>query len=464
MTTTSFKTTRHSIASSFVIILSVMITLASCKKNGDFHHNQSSRHSAEVLDKWMTMQLRLMKNATGIQNQAFSRHFVYAGIAAMEALSPDLTAYKKWSGQWNGLTGLPNPDQSTQYYYPANVNAAMASINRSLFPNASASDKMAIDSLEAALNTAFLTTQSLTRVNKSNEFGKSVAMAVYNWAETDGYKNAGAAYTPPVKDGYWVPTPPAFAAPASPYWGNNRTVVKGSTTNTGSEAPIAYSTDPNSAFYQMAKNVYDASLTLTEDQKAMAMFWRDIPGVSSPGHWLSILQQVIRKTNTRLDKAAIAYALTGAAINDGLISVWKTKYKYNLVRPITYIRNVMGHSTWNSYLGTPNHPEYSSAHSVLSAAAAAMMKDIFGNIGSFTDHTYDYLGFAPRTYSSITAIAEEAGKSRLYAGIHYQQSIDAGLAEGRKVAANILNKQYKNDVEEELMKAQISTSLAPVSE
>ena len=93
-----------------------------------------------------------------------------------------------------------------------------------------------------------------------------------------------------------------------------------------------------------------------------------------------------------------------------------------------------------------------------------MMKDIFGNIGSFTDHTYDYLGFAPRTYSSITAIGEEAGKSRLYAGIHYQQSIDAGLAEGRKVAANILNKQYKNDVEEEIMQAQISSSLAPVSE
>jgi PAP2 superfamily len=246
-----------------------------------------------------------------------------------------------------------------------------------------------------------------------------------------------------------VPTPTAFTAPASPYWGNNRTAVKGSITNTLPEPPIAYSTDPGSAFYQMAKNVYDVSQSLTEDQKAMAMFWRDVPGVSSPGHWLSILQQVIRKTNTRLDKAALAYALTGAAINDGLISVWRTKYKYNLLRPISYIRNVMGHTGWNSYLGTPAHPEYSSAHSVLSAAAAAIMKEMFGSIGSFTDHTYDYLGFAPRTYSSIIAIGEEAANSRVYAGIHYQQSVDAGLTEGRKVAANILNKQYKNDAEED---------------
>ena len=463
MTTTSSKMSRHSIASSFLIILSVM-TLISCKKNGDYHpHNKTSRYSAEVLDKWMTMQIRLMRNATGIQNQAFSRHFVYAGIAAVEALAPDLASHSRWSGNWNGLAGLPTPHPSDEYYYPANVNAAMAAINKSLFPAASAADKMAIDSLETALNTAFLSTQTPAIIGRSNDFGKSVAAVIFTWAESDGYKNASNAYTPPVKDGYWVPTPPAFSAPASPYWGNNRSVVKGSLTNTTSEPPIAYSTDPNSAFYQMAKNVYDLSQNLTEDQKAMAMFWRDVPGVSSPGHWLSILQQVIRKTNARLDKAALAYALTGAAVNDGLISVWRTKYKYSLVRPITYIRNVMGHSAWNSYIGTPAHPEYSSAHSVLSAAAAAMLQELFGNSGTFTDHTYDYMGFAPRTYTSFTAIAEEAGKSRVYAGIHYQQSVDAGLTEGRKVAANILNKQYKDD-EGEIMKAQISRSLKPLDE
>ena len=462
MTTTSSKRSRHSIAYSFVIILSVMVTLISCKKNGDYHHNKSSRYSAEVLEKWMTMQIRLIKNATGIQNQAFSRHFVYAGIAAVEALAPDMAAHSRWSGNWNGLSGLPTPHPSDEYYYPANVNAAMAAINKSLFPNASVADKMAIDSLEVALNTAFVAIQTPTIISRSNDFGKSVAAVIFNWAESDGYKNASSSYTPPVKDGYWVPTPPAFSAAASPYWGNNRSVVKGSLTNTTPEPPIAYSTDPNSAFYQMAKNVYDLSQSLTEDQKAMVMFWRDVPGVSSPGHWLSILQQVIRKTNARLDKAALAYAVTGAAINDGLISVWKTKYKYSLIRPITYIRNVMGHSAWNSYIGTPGHPEYSSAHSVLSGAAAAVLQEVFGNSGIFTDHTYDYMGFAPRTYASFTSIADEAGKSRVYAGIHYQQSVDAGLIEGRKLAANILNKRYKNDDEDEIMKAKISSGLAPL--
>ncbi|HEX7846166.1 MAG TPA: vanadium-dependent haloperoxidase, partial [Chitinophagaceae bacterium] len=248
----------------------------------------------------------------------------------------------------------------------------------------------------------------------------------------------------PAGDGLWVPTAPAFANPVSPYWGNNRPVITGSIVNTQPGAPIAYSTDPASGFYKMVKQVYDASQNLTDAQKAMAIFWRDVPGVSSPGHWLSIVQQVIRQTNSSLDKAALAYALTGAAINDALISCWKTKYQYSLIRPITYIRNVMGYTDWLPYLTTPAHPEYSSAHAVLSAAAADVMQNIFGNTGSFTDHTYDYLGFAPRTYSSFVAIGEEAGQSRLYAGIHYQPSIDAGLLQGKKVAANILHHNNRN--------------------
>ena len=441
MTTTSFKMNRHSIASFILVTVTTTLLLSSCKKNGDYHHNESGRYSAEVLDKWMTMQLRLMRNATGIQNQAFSRHFVYAGIAALESLSPDLNAHSKWSGGWNGLTGLPASNHSVKYYYPANVNAAMAAINRSLFPNANAADKTAIDSLESALNAGFISTQSSDVVTKSNDFGKAVAAAVFNWAETDGYKNAGAPYTPPTGPGKWVPTAPAFAAPAAPYWGNNRTVVAGSIQNTQPAAPISYSIEPQSAFYQMVKQVYDVSQNLTEDNKAAALFWRDVPGVSSPGHWLSILQQVVRKTNSTLDKAALAYALTGAAINDALISCWKTKYQHNLVRPITYIRDVMGHTNWNSFIGTPAHPEYSSGHAVLSGAAGAAMKELFGNIGTFTDHTYDYMGFAPRTYQSFTAIAEEAAQSRVYGGIHYKQTADLGLVEGHKVTARIFSKQ-----------------------
>jgi hypothetical protein len=432
---------RHLIGRFLLTTMIVFILVSSCTKRDEIANrsHQPSNQVSDVLDKWMSMQLRLMKNAVGIPNQAFSRHFAYAGIAAVESLAPDLPAHLHWRNKWNGLSGLPFIDHAVHYYYPANMNAAMAAINKSLFPNASNDDKAAIDSLENALNQEFLTSQESSLIHASAEFGKSVAVAVFNWSETDGYKNASNAYTPPTGAGLWKPTTPVYANASTPYWGNNRPVIIGSIDNAQPDAPFNYSSDPNSLFYQMANEVFVTSQHLTDEQKATAIFWRDVPGTSSPGHWLSILQQVIRQTNTSVDKAALAYAITGAAINDALISCWKAKYQYNLIRPITYIREVMGQSSWNSHLATPAHPEYPSAHSVLSSAAAEAMENLFGNIHSFTDHTYDYLGFAPRSYSSFTAIGEEAAHSRLYAGIHFRPTIENSLVQGRKVTSNIFS-------------------------
>lgn len=437
MTTTSIKMNRQSIASLFLALALSAALFSSCKKDKE-EHNPVSKHSYQVLDKWLTIQVRLMRNATGIPNHAFSRHYAYAGAAALQSLAPGLPPGMLSKIKWNGLAGLPQSKGDGHYFYPANLNAALAAINRSLFSTASEADKLAIDSLENALTQEFLSTQSSLLVQTSSTYGKAVALAMFNWSETDGYQNASNAYTPPTGPGMWVPTSSAVN-PVSPYWGNNRTVIENSTKNTQLPPPIAYSTDPSSGFYKMAELVYTTSQNLTEDQKAMAFFWRDVPGITSPGHWVSILQQAIRQDQSSLDKAVLAYALTGAALNDALIACFTTKYQYTLVRPITYIKNVMGHTTWNTVIGTPAHPEYSSAHAALSTAVGEIMQHLFGNVHSFTDHTYDYLGFAPRTYSSFRAVGEEAAQSRLYAGIHYQPSIDAGMFQGRSVARNILN-------------------------
>jgi hypothetical protein len=442
MTTTSVKMNRLSIA--FMFITSITVSLISCKKNPiPFEQgNNASSYTSDVVDKWMTIQLRLMRNATGIPNQAFSRHFAYSGVAVLESLKPGLTGMnKKWSERWNGLTGLPIAGHKKEYYLPANANAALAAINRAMFPNANATDKAAIDSLEAVLKQEFLTKESAAMISHSENFGKSVATAVFTWAETDGYKNASNPYTVQVGTGLWKPTPPTFTPPSTPYWGNNRTIITGSINNTPVNGLASYSTSTESSFYQMVKEVYDASLALTDDQKAMAIFWRDVPGVTSPGHWLSILQQVIKEKSSSLELAVVAYALTGTALNDVLIRCFQTKYQYLTVRPVTYIREVMGYTTWSSFIGTPPHPEYISNHAALSVAAATIMEGLFGKNKAFTDHTYDYMGLAPRTYSSYAAIGLEAGKSRFYAGIHYKPSIEDGNTIGRKVATNIFSHQ-----------------------
>lgn len=428
-----------------VLPVAVVVTLfTGCNKLDDlWGHGKPgapTTFSSDVIEQWMTLQLRLMKNATGIPNHGFARHYAYAGVAAWESIAKGVPGSDQWTKQWNGLTGLPAAASASKYYWPASANAALATINRSMFPNATAADKAAIDSLEQLLRVQFLTKAHSNKVNAAADYGKLVGAAVYAWSETDGYKNANRPYVVPTGPGKWKPTPPAFGAPATPYWGENRTIVKGSIANTHPGAPLAYSTDPQSPFYKMVKKVYDASQVLTPDQTNMAFYWRDVPGVSSPGHWVSILLQTLQQHNTSMAKAALAYALSGAAANDALISCFQVKYQYNLVRPVTYIQEVMGYTTWSATLSTPAHPEYPSAHSALSGGVAAVLESFFPQVHHITDRTYEYMNYAARSYSSFTDIAKEAGQSRLYGGIHYQQSIDLGLLQGQKTGNNVLNK------------------------
>ena len=423
------------------VMIAANVLFAGCNKRDNApSQNNASTYSSDVIDKWLALQIRLDRDATGIANVSFARYYAYSGVAAFEALAPGSSFSASIKGKWNGLTNLPEANRSKEYYWPASVNASLASMNRSIYSTANAVDKAAIDSLENALNAFYLSTQPMAEIALSDSFGKAIASAVFNWSETDGYKNDAALYTPPAGQGLWVPTPPAYAPASTPYFGNNRPIIAASGYNTQPGPPIPYSEDPASAFYQMAAQVYNVSQTLTPGQTAEGLFWKDFPGATTPGHWESILQQVLKQTNSNLDKAAYAYAITGVCLNDAAISCFQAKYHYNQVRPITYIRNVMGYTTWNALFSTPAHPEYPAAHAVLSSAASDAFASLFGNIGSFTDHTYDYLGFAPKTFSSFRAIGEDAANSRVFAGLHYQPSADTGLIQGRKVTANILDK------------------------
>ena len=426
-----------SIEKKLFIVLIAATAIIGCRKQSGFPMNfPPSQYSSDVIDKWMTLEIRFYKDATGIGNGAFSRPFAYSGISAYESTDPGLLS---WKQQYNGLTNLPETEKSKKYNWPASVNASLAEFNRSFFTSANlnATDLAAIDSLENAINATFASENPET-ISRSVAFGKSIADAIFAWSLTDGYiQNNAMAYTPPVGIGLWVPTSPAPAA--GPFWGNDRRIIAGSGDNDAPGAPIAYSVNPGSDFYKEVNDLYQASKVLTTDQKNMALFWRDVPGVSTPGHWMSITQQAIRQSKSMLDKAALGYALGGICMNEAVITVFHYKYVYNQVRPITYIRNVIGDATWSPFIPTPNHPEYPAAHAVISASAAEGLTAAFGNIGPLTDHTWDYLGFPARTFSTFHEFALDAGNSRFYGGIHYQPSINTGLKVGTTVGDNVVN-------------------------
>ncbi len=431
---------------SFFLVLFFIFSARKESGSDEGHQNDSAltnAYSSEVAIKWMGMQLELIRTSSPfIGGLPPSRPFAYAGIALYEAVVPGMPAYRSLSGQLTNMPAMPKTVPGYVYHWPTCANAALAAMNRNFFPNTSEANKAAINALENELNKAYRSETDKATFQRSVDFGKTVAQLLFDWSKTDGYDtNSNKPYIPPAGPGLWAPTPPGFAPAFGPYWGDHRLFVAGSLDGIAPLAPPAYSTDPSSDYYQMAKEVYDISQTLSPDQIALALFYRDYPGFGD-GHYISILKQLLQQEKPPLDFTAMVCAKTGIACVDAGIGCWKIKFQYNQERPVRYIREVLGYREWKPLFDTPPFPDFPSGHSAIAGSFAEILKGFFGNSYPFSDHTYDYLGMAPRTYNSFDELVKEICDSRIYAGIHYRISCEWGAEQGRKIGQNI-NKTLK---------------------
>ena len=438
---------------SFVLVFMTITLFNSCHKLDDYfwdgdggpgynHSKYTKTYSSEVAFKWMDMQLHLMiTNPTPFGGTPTQRYFAYGAIALYESVVPGMPDYNSLSSQLNDFPAMPQTRHSATYCWAVSANTALAAMTRSFFIAATDVNKTKIDSLENALNDWYKMQTDTGTFNRSVAFGKEVAELVFDWAKADRSSEANAAYTPPVGPGLWKPTPPAFAAAAVPYWGKNRLMVATSLDGVELEAPPVYSEDPNSEYYMMMKEVYDASLSLTDEQKAVAIFWGGKPGVQGygGGGYLSSIKTVLMQENPKLDFTAYVFAKASIAMNDAGVGVYKFKYQHNQQRPVTYIREVLGDTLWTSFSPTPPFPDFPSAHASHSGAFAEIMEGLFGTEYHFTDHTYDFQGQAPRSYTSFEDMVQDINDARFYGGIHSRISNKAGAELGRKIALNIEN-------------------------
>lgn len=424
-------------------------------RNGEQGHlNQTKTFSADVVIRWLNMQLDMLRvpAAPGTGSQDAGRALAYCGIAVYESVVQGMPAYQSLTNQLNDFPPMPSTERGKAYHWAASANAALAEMNRKLFPTTSAANKLNIDKLENELQSNYANEVDAVTLQRSIALGKEVATSLFKWAADDGSAKANPPYVPDpafIGPAFWVQsvipgtstlvtTPPNNPQATKPYSSQLRLIVPDAANGTALEPPPAYSPTPGSPFYEMVKDVYDKSQNLTPAQIAMAIYHRDAPGYPGGGHFVSILAQVLTKAETTLDIAALAYAKAGIAAYDASAICFVDKYTYNLVRPINYIRNIMGHGTWNALFNTPGHPEFPSAHAVFGTAVATMLTDVLGDNFQFTLHTYDYLGLPARSYNSFFEMSKEMADSRVFAGIHYQASCDKGRWLGEKVARNIL--------------------------
>ena len=390
---------------------------------------QAEHANAQVAIDWYKLQLRILLERNSSLNGAY---FGYLGIGLYESVRYGIKNSVSLSTQLYQMPEMPARENNNGYDWEASANAAMASLLRSFNTGLTTSNNASIDSLENAYNERLKSGEDLASFERSQAFGRSIATAVRNWSLTDNFNPSNAGYpVPPPGNGAWEPTPPAFVnPPVNPFLSSARLFLQSNLTDIAPAFPAAYSEDASSDFYKIVKNVYDVSQTLSTEQKNIALFWVDQGngvGFTPPGHDFSIITQALENSGASLAVAAEVYAKAGIAERDATIICFTSKYKYNLLRPVTYIRKLID-ANWLPFIPTPPHPEYPAAHAFITGSAMQAATKVLGDNVAITDHTYDFRGWSPRSYNSLFEAAEEAGISRLYGGIHYLPSINIGLS------------------------------------
>jgi hypothetical protein len=394
-----------------------------------------------VLDGWYGLVLELIRHTPTYSPPVASRALGYLGVTAWETLAADDPALRSLAGQLGGLPALP---EAPAHDRALALHAALAEATRALFGNTGPTGQRAIGIVEARLREGAAAGVAPDVAAASEAQGRAVAAHILAWAGGDGgavVENMGFPHDHPLGEtpGAWVPTSliAQQQRPLLPDWGGNRPFAMPEGTACALPPPPAYSEAAGSAFHDEAIEVWEAGRGLDAEGRAIARFWADDPMLSPtpPGHWIVIARQILEREEADLATRAEVLARLGIAFGDAFIACWEAKYRYDLLRPVTYIRRVID-SEWEPTLTTPPFPEYPSGHSTLSGAAAAVLTAAFGDGYAFEDATHVGDGLPARSFPSFRAAAEEAALSRLLGGIHFRAAIERGLEQGACVGAH----------------------------
>jgi hypothetical protein len=441
-----------------LVFVLVAVSVTSCRKDEPIYISlPTETQDAQLAHDWFDKLRFLTKNCAGFTPPVASRAFGYAGLTLYEVVVPGMPQNQSLQGQVNDMPKIMTPDASLEYNWSVAANAAMAFVAKNYYANMSNtlfSDVLKFeDSNNEKIRAQYY--MSDAAFDRSIKWGQEVARILFEWSKTDGgheayTRNFPASYIAPTGKGFWVPTFPKFQAAMQPYWGANRTFILGINALAEPPKPTAYSEDTASAFYKEAYAVFSAVKNIKPEEKIIAQYWSDDPGQpgTPPGHSISIATQVLKKEGLNLARCAEIYAKVGMGVSDAFVSCWRWKYIYNYMRPISFIRTKFD-PAFASILETPPFPEYTSGHSVQSAATAKILTAAFGNNFEFTDSTHvgrtDIIG-TPRKFKSFFDFAAEAAISRFYGGIHYREAIEKGIEQGVKVGAEINKLKFKKSI------------------
>ncbi len=266
--------------------------------------------------------------------------------------------------------------------------------------------------------------------------GEQAAERVLAWRADDGAAIA-EAYRPHTSPGEYVPT----AAVAAPQWPQRKPWLMASASQIRPAPPPALVSAEWARDYNEVKALGSKNSRLrTPEQTEAARFWE----YSLPPIYTGIVRSFANRPGRTVAQNARLLAAASQAMDDALIAVLDAKYHYSFWRPVTAIRNgdrdnnaaTELESGWTPLIDNPGHPEYPSAHSILAAAVGELIKAEVGR-----GHMPELATSSPtangatRRWQSADAFMQEVANARIWEGIHYRFSTEAGLKMGKQIAA-----------------------------
>lgn len=415
---------------------------------------------------------------------AYATTALYAGMAATDPSLPTP------AGRMNGLDALPVPVRARDHDATITAVEAERVVMDSLFAEALPTTRASLARLADSLVEAQVARGVSARTRaRSEELGRSIGLAIVAWSRRDGFDGTrGRPYAAPVGEALWRNDAPAntyatqnlsgtsemvaldnpsnqlrpgaandrgmilsrpkpasgrvlpavnMSGAAEPYWGELRPFVLERWDTCPLPPPPPYSVARGSELRAAAQQVYDVSRSLTDEERTIALYWADNGGETGTpvGHWLSIASLIFREQRLPGPVAARLAMVTAAAQADAFIASFGYKYALNYLRPRTYIRRVID-PAWEPLIPTPPFPEYPSAHSTQSSAAATTLTAFVG-ARAFEDSTSISIGHGMRRFTTPRAAADEAGRSRIYGGIHFPFGDLNGRALGACIGAAV---------------------------
>jgi hypothetical protein len=282
------------------------------------------------------------------------------------------------------------------------------------------------------------------RTRAGIEVGERVAAVLLVLRGDDGSDATPPTYVPTGVPGDYQPTPPNFSQPVFTHWANVTPFVLRRADQFRPPAPPALSSGAYAVDFNEVKQLGVAGASArTPDQTQIGQFWT----APIQNYWNEIAQTATLGQHGSLSRTARSFALLNIALADSAIAFYDAKYAHRVWRPITAIRNAdadgnpatAADPAWVPLATTPADPSYPGAHSVVSAAAARILADEYGDRFGFSVSS-EVLPGVQRSFNRFSAAADEAGISRIYAGVHTRADHVAGERLGQAVAEAILRK------------------------